>query len=465
MLKSNLMTSSMEQVILGSNQAVVSGGVETASFYNPFKALKAASEAPANSPAAELAIAADNHHQDGVNPANIESTTKEATATLAAPEQNSGTSAAATSATEVTDLPATATANEPTSAPEDIVVAVDRENNSLSPAVENAHPASSTPAVTTAVPLSTPETAEVALDLPFPSTEQMGAEIDLTPGSDDIKGAVFTDASQEEIRQQQNQNVGGKQDVVGLLSHLTKSQDEQEGKYQAPQICEIDQKTGAWLGEGCQDEETSINQLETSSDSTDTTENTVKNTPPTTQFDGKKADVGSDDVHADSQGEEMTTHAPTSGEIEIEEVSLAAGDKTLSESEGENLSAQLSAAPEQRVELEVQLDKEAALAAAPQSALEQQELSPETIASTATIIAEKNQVREQINPDEAVNTHEQSPDEALERIKKHYREQLAKESREGQILDLLSKLQRADERLLELKHQYTQIETSLRVWE
>ena len=220
MLKSNLMTSSMEQVILGSNQAVVSGGVETASFYNPFKALKAASEAPANSPAVELAIAADNHHQDGVNTANIESTTKEATATLAAPEQNSGTSAAATSATEVTDLPATATANEPTSAPEDIVVAVDRENNSLLPAVESAHPASSTPAVTTAVPLSTPETAEVALDLPFPSTEQMGAEIDLTPGSDDIKGAVFTDASQEEIRQQQNQNVGGKQDVEIGRAHV-----------------------------------------------------------------------------------------------------------------------------------------------------------------------------------------------------------------------------------------------------
>ena len=465
MLKSNLMTSSMEQVILGSNQAVVSGGVETASFYNPFKALKkVASEAPANSSAAELAIAVDNHHQDEVNPANIESTTKEATSTLAAPEQNSGASAAATPATEVTDLPATATANEPTSAPEDIVVAVDKENNALSPAVESAHPASSTPAVTTTVPLSTPETAEVALDLPFPSTEQMGAEIDLTPGSDDIKGAVFTDASQEEIRQQQNQNVGGKQDVVGLLSHLTKSQDEQEGKYQTPQICEIDQKTGAWLGEGCQDEETPISQLENSSDPTDTTENIAKNTP-TTQFDGEKADVGSDDVHADSQGEEMTTHAPTSGEIEIEEVSLAAGDKALSESEGENLSAQLSAAPAQRVELEAQLDKEAALAAAPQSALEQQELSPETIASTATIVAEKNQVREQINPDEAVNTHEQSPDEALERIKKHYREQLAKESREGQILDLLSKLQRADERLLELKHQYTQIETLLRVWE
>ncbi len=379
---------------------------------------------------------------------------------MAVPEQNSGASAAATPAVEVENLGVIAT-DKQTDTPEETAVAVDRENNFSSPTVENVHTASPTPEATTTTPPPPQEATEVALDLPFPSTEQMGAEIDLTPGSDDIKGAVFTDASQEEIRQQQNQNVGGKQDVVGLLSHLTKSQDEQEGKYQAPQICEIDQKTGAWLGEGCQDEETPINQLENARDTADTTENTVKNTPPTTQFDGEKADVSSDDVHVDSQGEEMTTYAPTSSEIEIEEVSLAAGDKTLGESEGENLSAQLSAAPAQRVELEAQLDKEAA----PQSALEQQELSPETIASTATIIAEKNQVREQIKPDEAVNPHEQSPDEALERIKKHYREQLAKESREGQILDLLSKLQRADERLLELKHQYTQIETSLRVWE
>ena len=464
MLKSNLMTSSMEQVILGSNQAAVSGGVETASFYNPFKALKAASETPENSPTAELATTDNNNNQDTINTANIEATAKETTSAVAAPEQNSGASAAATPAVEVENLGVTAT-DKQTNTPEETAVAVDRENNFSSPTVENVHTASPTPEATTTTSPPPQEATEVALDLPFPSTEQMGAEIDLTPGSDDIKGAVFTDASQEEIRQQQNQNVGGKQDVVGLLSHLTKSQDEQEGKYQAPQICEIDQKTGAWLGEGCQDEETPISQLENSSDPTDTTENTVKNTPPTTQFDGEKADVSSDDVHVDSQGEEMTTYAPTSSEIEIEEVSLAAGDKTLSESEGENLSAQLSAAPAQRVELEAQLDKEAALAAAPQSALEQQELSPETIASTATIVAEKNQVREQIKPDEAVNPHEQSPDEALERIKKHYREQLAKESREGQILDLLSKLQRADERLLELKHQYTQIETSLRVWE
>lgn len=453
MLKSNLMTSSMEQVILGSNQAAVSGGVETASFYNPFKALKAASETPANSPAAELATTDNNNNQDTINTDNIEATAKETTSAVAVPEQNSGVSAAATPAVEAENLGATAT-DKQTDTPEEMAVAVDRENNFSSPTVENVHTASPTPEAITTTPPPLQEATEVALDLPFPSTEQMGAEIDLTPGSDDIKGAVFTDASQEEIKQQQNQNVGGKQDVVGLLSHLTKSQDEQEGKYQAPQICEIDQKTGAWLGEGCQDEETSINQLETSSDSTDTTENTVKNTPPTTQFDGKKADVGSDDVHADSQGEEMTTHAPTSGEIEIEEVSLGESNKTSAESESEN-------SPAHKV-LEQSMESEF------QSALELSELSSETntsIAATAEIATENNPVREQIKSDEKVNTHEQSPDEALERIKKHYREQLAKESREGQILDLLSKLQRADERLLELKHQYTQIETSLRVWE
>ena len=103
------MTSSMEQVILGSNQAVVSGGVETASFYNSFKALKAASEAPANSPTAKLATTDNNNNQDTINTDNIEATAKETTSAVAVPEQNSGASAAATPAVEAENLGATAT--------------------------------------------------------------------------------------------------------------------------------------------------------------------------------------------------------------------------------------------------------------------------------------------------------------------------------------------------------------------
>lgn len=509
----------MEQVILGSNQATVSGGVETASFYNPFQSFAEKKFSQANAvesasteptvPVGELGskqlnpVAEVNQSETG-NPldkainANGEMSDNSTQAPLTGNDQ---ASFLVKEPADNQETPESAVDNNSLTTPDN---QTDELSAAIPPRAESIAPGEAAAAVSetalptdnvgenghTPVALASPDTAlensnnvlepvvEHDLVVPFPSDEQMGAALDLTPGSVDIQGAVFSQGvEQQATEKQQDQEIGGKQDVVGLLSHLTKGQDEQSAEKTSPQICEIDQKTGAWLGEGCQDEPISDEQSPPSvADLPTVGPNQERSKQFLTQ---QTVAVDAEQNPGESQ-QEMSTYTPTSGQIEIVDTngdeasayqSSSVEDNTISEREVDSVTASTqvdshngheSAVDEQPLSPppSEQLAKENDLLSADKSQPSSEGVSTEI---KALVDDDKQEAfeRQLMN----LTDGEQSTQQALERIKQYYTEQLQQENQEGRLLQLLFALEQVDKNLLNLKKQYQQIETLQRVWE
>lgn len=473
----------MEQVILGSNQATVSGGSETASFYNPFQAFASKKFSQENS----QIIAAKNSSQPVVEQVgevvnhgiNNEGDTPSNQAQSEAPITNQPTSLDSTPAPPIVEVATTGqqlpTENvHPASEMSDESAIKSGDNSPVMDEEQNQQSADTLAPATD----SQGEQAPIEHDLvvPFPSDEQMGEALDLTPGSADIQGAVFSQELQQQAdEKQQDQDIGGKQDVVGLLSHLTKGQDEQSGEKVSPQICEIDQKTGAWLGEGCQDEPVVEDSQtapvgETLLPEQNLVEGEVSITEAQTLI-NKEQD-------ASESEQEMSTYAPTSGKIEIvdtnsnevsTQVAPAMENMVISESkDGQIAETSLTNTDDERASFDDELPS--TKADRPNSA----ELNSSPLAEGQSEGGVSTEIKPLIDDDKQETFEralmnladgEQSTEQALERIKQYYAEQLTHENQEGKLLQLLFDLEQVDKNLLNLKKQYQQIDTLQRVWE
>lgn len=496
----------MEQVILGSNQATVSGGVETASFYNPFQsfaekkfsqanAVESASMEPTApvgelgskqlNPVAEVSQSETGNPLDKAINADGEMSDNSTQAPLTGNDQESFL---AKEPADNQETPESAVDNNSLTTPDN---QTDELSAAIPPRAESIASGEAAAAVSetalptdnagesshTPVALASPDTAlensnnvlepvvEHDLVVPFPSDEQMGAALDLTPGSVDIQGAVFSQGvEQQATEKQQDQEIGGKQDVVGLLSHLTKGQDEQSAEKTSPQICEIDQKTGAWLGEGCQDEPISDEQSPPSvADLPTVGPNQERSKQFLTQ---QTVAVDAEQNPGESQ-QEMSTYTPTSGQIEIVDTNSNEGDVSserevtlaTTSTQVDSHNGYESAVDEQLLSSE-QLAKENDLLSADKSQPSSEGVSTEI---KALVDDDKQEAfeRQLMN----LTDGEQSTQQALERIKQYYTEQLQQENQEGRLLQLLFALEQVDKNLLNLKKQYQQIETLQRVWE
>ena len=178
--------------------------------------------------------------------------------------------------------------------------------------------------------------------------------------------------------------------------------------------------------------------------------------------------------------QEMSTYTPTSGQIEIVDTngdeasayqSSSVEDNTISEREVDSVTAS------------TQVDSHNGH----ESAVDEQPLSPppsERLAKENDLLsADKSQpssegvsteIKALVDDDKQeaferqlmnLTDGEQSTQQALERIKQYYTEQLQQENQEGRLLQLLFALEQVDKNLLNLKKQYQQIETLQRVWE